>query len=121
MPLKVLVADDDPTVLATLTKILEERGHTVTPATDGAQAFEQIQNNAPEAAFLGLTMAEMDGYNLLEWIRTHAEMQNMWVGLMTEMADKFRKGDGLPHQPDEWITKPIDPIEAETWSLNHPT
>lgn len=116
--LKILVADRDETVSKTLRENLVGMGHKVTVVDTGEAALQEIKTNQYNAAILDVVFPDqMDGYEILKWIRENEATKSMWVGLTSEMAERFRKGSGLPVQPDEWVSKPVIPEEIASWNL----
>ncbi|MCA9580230.1 MAG: sigma-54-dependent Fis family transcriptional regulator [Myxococcales bacterium] len=69
---RVLVVDDDPSNLASLRKIFEREGFSVTTATGGAEALEQCRQEAPHVVVTDLMMPGMDGLGLVRALRTVA-------------------------------------------------
>ncbi|HZN50270.1 MAG TPA: response regulator [Methylomirabilota bacterium] len=68
-PARVLLVDDDPKVLGTLTEILRSVGHTVTAAASGAAAFATYEPGRFEVVLTNLGMAGMNGWELAERLR----------------------------------------------------
>ncbi len=59
--LKILIADDESIIRLGLRRILEDAGHTVAAAADGAAAVRLAESSAPDLVILGIKMPEMDG------------------------------------------------------------
>jgi len=68
-PARVLMVDDDPKVLGTLTEILRSVGHTVTPAASGGAALTAYGPGRFDVVLTNLGMAGMNGWELTERIR----------------------------------------------------
>lgn len=66
---KLLVVDDSALSRRTSRRILEGVGHTVTDAADGFTALEQYALDRPDVVLLDVTMAEMDGLEVLRQLR----------------------------------------------------
>ena len=116
--LNILVADRDESVSKTLRENLVGMGHRVTVVDTGEAALQAVQTKQYNAAILDVVFPDqMDGYEILKWIRENEDTQSMWVGLTSEVADRFRKGSGLPVQPDEWVSKPVKAEEIAGWNL----
>ncbi len=67
---RVLVADDDPTIRALLTRVLESGGNSVEVATDGPSTVDALRKRLPEVVVLDLMMPGMDGIDVLESLRS---------------------------------------------------
>lgn len=68
-PLQVLLIDDEPDFLETLSFWLISKGYKATIATGGAEALECITQSCPDMVFLDIVMPRMDGLETLRWIR----------------------------------------------------
>ena len=66
---KVLVVDDEPNILRTLTMGLEAIGFTVTGFSDPVRALEQVDGAVFDLAFIDLMMQPIDGMEVLREIR----------------------------------------------------
>jgi PAS domain S-box-containing protein len=66
---RILVVDDEPKVLATLTDLLRSVGHTVIPASGGAAALEAYAPGRFDAVLSNLGMAGMNGWEFIERLR----------------------------------------------------
>ena len=60
----ILVVDDDPSILATVTEILEFEGYPVRTATNGAEALRFIEQEQPSLVLLDMRMPVLDGWGL---------------------------------------------------------
>ncbi len=66
---KILVVDDEPTFAATLADVLETRGYSITPTTDGKQAIAALGRESFDLALVDLRLPDMSGIELLSRIR----------------------------------------------------
>ncbi|ACB76220.1 response regulator [Opitutus terrae] len=69
MKAKVLIVDDSALARRTLRQMLEELGHTVEEASDGAQALERFYLSPPDLVILDMVMAGMYGLDVLSKMR----------------------------------------------------
>lgn len=69
MKTKVLIVDDSALARRTMRQVLEEQGHTVEEASDGAQALERYYISKPELVILDMVMNGMYGLEVLSKIR----------------------------------------------------
>ena len=81
---KVLVVDDEPSALQLLRRILESQpGYQVLEADGGAPALAQIETNHPELIILDLMMPEIDGFAVLEKVKSNPETRDLPVIIVT--------------------------------------
>jgi putative nucleotidyltransferase with HDIG domain len=65
----ILVVDDEEAVREALSTMLESRGYHCTTSSNGRAAQESVRKQAPDLVLLDLIMPEMDGIQLLDWLR----------------------------------------------------
>jgi CheY-like chemotaxis protein len=97
----VLVVDDDDDVRETLRDLLEEEGFDVATAGDGKAALEALSKVEPRVLLLDLYMPVMDGWQLIEQLRSDGRLERMKVILTTSLL--FQAPIGM-----QVLEKPID-------------
>ena len=102
--LRVLVADDEPSVRATVRRLLERRGATIVVAADGLEAQARLRDERFELVVLDVQMPGCDGYDVLTFAR--AIRPDMPVILMSGYTERVR-GEGGEEEPDAFIEKPF--------------
>jgi CheY-like chemotaxis protein len=77
-PKKILIVDDDPVILKTLSKTLQSRGYLVVTATDGGEAIGQVREERPDMLLVDVCLAAdmtgcgalgWDGFQIARWVR----------------------------------------------------
>ena len=63
---KILIVDDEPDILLMLRMGLEDEGHEIVMAADGAMALERIAEHRPDLVLLDVMMPGVDGFGVLE-------------------------------------------------------
>ena len=84
----ILVVDDDPTILATVSEALDFEGFPVMSATNGAEALELVDRNWPSLVLLDMRMPVLDGWGFMRAVRERG--LNLTVVVMTAAADARR-------------------------------
>jgi two-component system cell cycle response regulator DivK len=107
--LRVLVADDDPTVLVLVRAAIENFGMECLTAADGTSAIETIRRSKPEAAVLDVNMPGMDGYEVLAAIR--GEALPVRVLLLTARQQENDVIRAFALGADDYVVKPFSPME----------
>jgi DNA-binding response OmpR family regulator len=105
----VLVADDDPTVLALVRMALQNFGMDCVVADNGRAAAEIIRRTRPHAAVLDVNMPGMDGYEVLSAIRS--EGLPVRVILLTARQQESDVIRGFTLGADDYVVKPFSPME----------
>ena len=60
--MKILIADDSPTIVEVMRFLLESQGHEVVSASDGIEAISQTYLTSPDLVLLDIEMPKMTGY-----------------------------------------------------------
>ena len=104
MAAKILIVDDEQSLRELLEAIVSELGYEVLTASNGKQALELIAHTRPTLVISDVMMPVMDGYRLLENIKSHASWHNIKILLVS--AVQINKQ--VPYQADGYIAKPYD-------------
>ncbi len=108
---RILVAEDHEPLLIGIQQILETAGYTVLTASDGLEALQILEHTRPDLILADIMMPTVDGYALLERLRSRPEWADIPLVFLTSKADTtdIRKGRELG--ANGYITKPFDPSE----------
>jgi two-component system, OmpR family, response regulator len=101
---KILLVDDEPTLLDTLAYNLRGSGYDVVTAADGAAALEQARLSSPDLVVLDLMLPEIDGLTVCRSLRAVAEMP---ILVLTARSGELDKIIGLESGADDYMTKPF--------------
>ena len=67
--MKILIVDDDPNILRLYKEELEEEGYNVVTASNGNEAIEQFEKEAPDLVTLDILLPDIDGIKLLRQMK----------------------------------------------------
>jgi DNA-binding response OmpR family regulator len=101
---KVLVVDDEPTLVATLKYNLEREGYQVITAADGESGLSAARANRPDLIVLDLLLPVIDGFEVCRILRR--EMTTP-ILMLTAKTDEVDKVVGLELGADDYVTKPF--------------
>ncbi|MEO7093407.1 MAG: ATP-binding protein, partial [Polyangiales bacterium] len=102
--LRVLIADDEPSVRATVRRLLERRGASVVLAADGSEAEDRLRDSTFGLVILDVVMPGRSGYDVLAIARRlHPRCP---IVLMSGYSDRVR-GEGGDEEPDAFLEKPF--------------
>lgn len=110
---KVLIADDDPGIVAVVEAVLAEEGFEVFTALDGEEALEAISTHRPDVVLLDLMMPRVDGLEVCRRIRSNPSTSHMCVIMLTARTFPADQVIGLGTGADDYITKPFDPVDLD--------
>jgi len=100
----ILVVDDDPTILATVSEVLDMEGYDVVTATNGAEALVAVDQSVPSLVLLDMRMPVLDGWGFMRAVR--ARGLTLTVVVMTAAADARRWGREIG--AEGVLAKPFD-------------
>jgi DNA-binding response OmpR family regulator len=101
---KVLIVEDEPTLLEALAYNLERQGYEVVTASDGLMAVELARQERPDVIVLDVMLPKMDGF---EVCRTLRREMNVPILMLTARDDEIDKVVGLEVGADDYMTKPF--------------
>ena len=107
---KVLLVDDEPSIVTLLAFNLEKDGYEVTTATDGAEGYRLAISNPFDFIILDLMLPSMDGMDICKRLRQ--EKFDTPIMILSAKDDELEKIIGLELGADDYMTKPFSPREV---------
>lgn len=101
---KILVVDDEVSIVDILKYNLEREGYRAVTAHDGYEALEVFEKEAPDLVILDVMMPHLDGFQVCRKIR---EVSNVPVIMLTARAEEMDTVIGLEMGADDYVTKPF--------------
>src|SRR4029450_7547045 len=104
MPSRVLIVDDEPSILATMTPLLRSRGYEVSTVKSGRACLECVERADPDVIILDLGLPDLDGCDVCRLLRD---------GRSTPIIVLSARGSGaaqvaaLDAGADDYVTKPF--------------
>ena len=108
--MKILVVDDEKTLVKGIKFNLENEGYQVECAYDGAAAVELARNNKFDLLILDVMMPEVDGLEACMRIR---EFSNVPIIMLTAKSEDSDKLMGFECGADDYLTKPFNILELK--------
>jgi two-component system OmpR family response regulator len=104
-PCRVLVVDDEPSIVDVISMALRHQGFGVAIAADGKQALAQVRSWRPHVMVLDVMLPDMDGFEVARRLSAeHAGVPILFLSARDNTADKVR---GLTTGGDDYVTKPF--------------
>ena len=110
MSQKVLVVDDEQSIVTLLKYNLEQAGYIVDVAYDGEEALAKVDAVKPEVVVLDVMLPKKDGIEVCKQIR--ADKNLVPILMLTAKDDEFDRVLGLELGADDYMTKPFSPREV---------
>lgn len=109
MAKRILIADDDPTIIRLLQVNLEMEGYDVVTAVDGQDAVEKAAAERPDLIILDIMMPRLDGWAAQEALAADADLAGTPVIFLSARAQQADLRRGYEAGVAEYVTKPFDP------------
>lgn len=122
--IKILIIEDDKTVMASARDLLEAEGYAVTTAENGRRGVELARQIKPDLIICDVMMPEVDGHHVLLTLREKSETNAIPFIFLTAKADKSDIRQGMKLGADDYLTKPytrmdlLDAISARLAKQN---
>ncbi|GAA0354314.1 response regulator transcription factor [Bacillus horti] len=110
MSQKILVVDDEESIVTLLQFNLEQAGFRVVAAYDGQEALRLAKEERPELIVLDIMLPEISGIDVCKKLRQ--EQVHIPILMLTAKDDEFDKVLGLELGADDYLTKPFSPREV---------
>jgi type II secretory ATPase GspE/PulE/Tfp pilus assembly ATPase PilB-like protein/CheY-like chemotaxis protein len=103
----ILLVDDEDQLRRVMRDLLERQGFTVVEARDGGEALASIDRYNPDLVILDLNLPGIDGYTVLDQIRSRDVTRNLPVIVLTAKTDEDNEVRVLELGADDFLTKPF--------------
>ncbi|MBG7609625.1 MAG: response regulator transcription factor [Anaerolineae bacterium] len=106
---RILLVDDEPSIIENLAPFLERSGFVVSTASNGQEATNILGSENVDLVVSDVLMPIMDGRELLRSLRK----ENNWIPviLLTQVGEAFERAMALEEGADDYINKPFEPHE----------
>jgi len=105
---KVVLVDDEVSILETVAFILEAEGIEVETAGDGVEGLEAVKRCKPKVVLLDVMMPRMDGYEVCQEIRKTPELEGVFVLILTARGQRSDEAKALAVGANLYMSKPFD-------------
>ncbi|MGB8329192.1 MAG: response regulator [Polyangiales bacterium] len=111
---KVLIADDEPNIVAALEYLLRSSGYDTRVASDGEQALALLESYVPDVVLLDIMMPVKSGYEVCQRMRERPEWRHIKIVMLSAKGREAEVSKGLSLGADLYITKPFSTEELIT-------
>ncbi len=107
MATRILIAEDEPNIVESLSFVLEREGFEVSAVFDGESALERLRSDPPDVMILDLMLPRRNGFEVLKEVKASATLRAIPVVVLTAkgQAHDRRMAEGLG--VDGFMTKPF--------------
>ena len=108
----ILVIDDEPYILRSLSYLLQREGYSVETASNGEEGLQRVRSLRPPLVFLDIMMPHMNGYEVCEQVKQDSSLEHTYVIMLSAKGQQIDRERGLLGGADEYMTKPFSPREV---------
>lgn len=103
---KILIIDDEPAILTTLSEFFSARGYSSATALDGEEGMKKYDTEKPDLVLCDIKMPKKDGFQFLKEVRS----SKRWVPIIiiSALTDPSSMLKGYDFKADYYLTKPLD-------------
>ncbi len=111
MAQRILIVDDDPTLVEMLTFVLTRGGYETVAATDGSRAIELLRTIPIDLVVLDVMLPDVDGYEICRRIRALPAVGQTPILMLSARTQVPHRLSGFESGADDYVPKPADPKE----------
>ena len=104
---RVLIVDDEPSIVISLEFLMKQGGHDVSVARDGAAALDAIEAYRPDLVLLDVMLPHRSGFEICQIVRENPALAHTKILLLTAKGRDVDVEKGLALGADGYITKPF--------------
>ena len=108
----VLIAEDEPYIVESLTFLIERAGLDVAVAKDGAAALQAVNNLRPAVVILDIMLPEENGMEVLRFVKSNPDLRDIPVLVLTARGQENDRQTALALGADAFVTKPFSNREV---------
>jgi DNA-binding response OmpR family regulator len=113
---KILVVDDDPDLVETVSMMLESKDFDVIAAYGGVEGLRRARSERPDLVVLDVMMPDKDGFEVCKELKADPQTAEIPVLLLTAVASKISETRytprmGMETEADDYVDKPVQPEE----------
>lgn len=107
MSQKILIVDDEPSIVIPLKFLMEQKGYEVEVAVSGAEVLERMESFRPDLVLLDIMLPGTDGLEVCQSIRENPSHSSVKIVFITALGRDMDVAKGVASGGDAYITKPF--------------
>jgi two-component system, OmpR family, alkaline phosphatase synthesis response regulator PhoP len=111
MTKKILIADDEPSIVAAVEFLLQRNGYDVCVARNGDEALRLIDASHPDLVLLDVMMPQKSGYEVCARMRERADWRDIKIIMLSARGRDAEVSRGLSAGADVYVIKPFSTRE----------
>jgi CheY-like chemotaxis protein len=115
---RILIADDNKQIRMLVSATLRAGGYELLEAADGAEALDMAVAEQPDLVLLDVMMPDLDGFEVLHFLRKRQECAGCKVVMLTTAASATDLQRGAHEGADGYVVKPFMPADLKSVVAN---
>jgi DNA-binding response OmpR family regulator len=107
---RILIVEDDPSVLRATSYILEKEGYDVITAQNGLEGLKKAREDNPDLLILDVMLPGIDGFEICHNLRGEPETADLPILMFSAKGQESDKATGMKMGANDYLTKPVDRI-----------
>lgn len=107
MEARILIAEDEPFIVESLSFLLTRAGHTVEAVDTGSRALQALRGARPDLLLLDIMLPETNGFDVLRRLRGEPELAGIPVMVLTAKGQEADRNRMIELGADDFVTKPF--------------
>lgn len=112
MKKRILLVEDEPNIIVSLTFLLERAGFEIVTENNGQKALDSILSDPPDTVVLDVMLPGLDGFEILRRLREDPRVEQLPVLMLTAKGQREDRKKSLEFGADRFITKPFSNAEV---------
>src|SRR6185503_11074025 len=108
---RILIVDDEPSIVVSLEFLMKREGLDVEVAADGEAALAAIEQRAPDLVLLDLMLPKVNGFDVCQRLRADPRHRDLKIVMLTAKGRETDQAKGMALGADLYITKPFSTKE----------
>lgn len=107
MATRILITEDEPNIVESLTFILTRAGYDVSSVADGEAAMHRLRSNPPDIMVLDVMLPKMNGFEVLKLVKSDPLLKSLPVVILTAKGQAHDRQLAQEIGTDAFVTKPF--------------
>ena len=105
---RILIVEDDPSVLRATSYILEKEGYEVLTAMNGLEGLRRAKEDNPDLLILDVMLPGIDGFEICHRLRIESQTAQLPILMLSAKGQEADRSTGLKVGADEYLSKPVE-------------
>jgi len=108
MAKRILIVEDDPSLLRAVSYILEKEGYEVLTAMNGLEGLTKAKGENPDLLILDVMLPGIDGFEVCHRLRAESQTAQLPILMLSAKGQAADRSTGLQVGANEYLTKPVE-------------